>query len=388
MEIYKIPIELAFMFFPLIAFILTVPFLLHQYRKYGAIPILKSFIFYSLILYLICAYFLVMLPLPSIDVVEKLSTPKIQLIPFNFIKDILITTNFKITSISQLIEIFKQSTIYTVLFNVILTLPFGVYLRYFYNKKWYQTIIYTFLLSLFFELTQLSGLYGIYPRPYRLFDVDDLLINTFGGFIGYFIAPLFTIFLPTKEELEEKSYKKGLKVSMLRRFVSFSIDFFFLGIVAICSKIATYGLGLSEYSSIIALVIYYLFIPLLYEGQTIGKKLIRLKLTGIEGNITIFNKLTRYILFSFLTIFPYLWISPLKDKIDTEIIQRLWIIILIYEFINILYYIVTFFKGTPFFLYERVTNTKNVSIIENVNKDKNKKEDLKRKVKRIKTIKK
>lgn len=371
MEIYKIPIELAFMFFPLIAFILTIPFLLYQYRKYGAIPILKSFIFYSLVLYLICAYFLIMLPLPSIEAVKKLSTPKVQLIPFNFIKDILATTNLKITNISQLIAIFKQPTIYTVLFNIVLTLPFGVYLRYFYNKKWYQTIMYTFLLSLFFELTQLSGLYGVYPRPYRLFDVDDLLINTLGGFVGYLISPLFTIFLPTKEELEEKSYKKGIRVSLLRRFISFSIDFFFLGIVVICSKIATYGFGLSKYSNLIALVIYYLFIPLFFEGQTIGKKIIRIKLIGIEGNVTILNKLTRYILFAFLTIFPYLWINPLKDKMDIDIIKRLWIIISIYEFINILYYIIAFFKGVPLFLYEKVTNTKNVSAIQTSTKDKN-----------------
>ena len=374
MEIYKIPIELAFMFFPLIAFILTIPFLLHQYRKYGAIPILKSFIFYSLILYLICAYFLVMLPLPSIEAVKKLTTPKAQLIPFNFIKDILATTNFKITNISQLIAIFKQPTIYTVLFNIVLTLPFGVYLRYFYNKKWFQTIIYTFLLSLFFELTQLSGLYGLYPRSYRLFDVDDLLINTLGGFIGHLIAPLFTMFLPTKEELEEKSYKKGQKVSLLRRFVSLSIDFFFLGIVGICSKIATYGFGISEYSNIIALAIYYLFIPLFFEGQTIGKKLIKIKLTGIEGKITILNKLTRYILMSFVTVFPYLWINPLKEKVDTQIIQRLWMIISIYGVVNVLYYIITFFKGNPLFLYERITNTKNISIIENGKKN-NKKID-------------
>ena len=33
--------------------------------------------------------------------------------------------------------------------------------------------IFSFLLSLFFEVTQLTGLYFLYPGSYRLFDVDD-----------------------------------------------------------------------------------------------------------------------------------------------------------------------------------------------------------------------
>ncbi|MCG5648116.1 VanZ family protein, partial [Oliverpabstia sp. DFI.9.49] len=42
----------------------------------------------------------------------------------------------------------------------------------------YKTFILSFLLTLSFELIQRSALFGLYPRPYRLFDVDDLMINT------------------------------------------------------------------------------------------------------------------------------------------------------------------------------------------------------------------
>ena len=244
MEVYKLPIEFAFVVFPIIAFILTIPFLIHQYRKYGAIPLLKSVCFYSLILYLICAYFLVMLPLPSIEAVSKMTGPKTQLKLFQFIEDIMLTTNYKIDSFQTLIKLLKQPTMYIVGFNFLLTMPFGIYLRYYFKQNWFKTIVYTFLLSLFFELTQLSGLYGIYPRPYRLFDVDDLLINTTGGLFGYFITPLFTLFLPTRDELEEKSYKKGKKVTLLRRAISFIIDIFFLSILCLALKI-TLGISFS-----------------------------------------------------------------------------------------------------------------------------------------------
>ena len=57
-----------------------------------------------------------------------------------------------------------------------------------------KTMIASFCLSLFFELTQLSGLYFIYPRPYRLFDVNDLVTNTLGGIIGFVVTPLFYIY--------------------------------------------------------------------------------------------------------------------------------------------------------------------------------------------------
>ena len=37
----------------------------------------------------------------------------------------------------------------------------------------------------FLKLTQLSGLYFIYPAPDRLCDIDDIIQDTTGGCIGY-----------------------------------------------------------------------------------------------------------------------------------------------------------------------------------------------------------
>ncbi|MBM9833979.1 VanZ family protein, partial [Enterococcus faecalis] len=85
----------------------------------------------------------------------------------------------------------KQGVFLEPLFNLLLTLPFGVYLRYYFKCSFLKTLVITFCLTLFFELTQLTGLYFIYPRPYRLFDVNDLFVNTVGGLVGWTIAPLF-----------------------------------------------------------------------------------------------------------------------------------------------------------------------------------------------------
>lgn len=64
-------------------------------------------------------------------------------------------------------------------------MPFGVYLRYYFKQDLKRTILFSFLLSLFYELTQLSALYGIYSGPYRLADVEDLICNTMGGAVGW-----------------------------------------------------------------------------------------------------------------------------------------------------------------------------------------------------------
>lgn len=361
MEVYKIPIEFAFIVFPFIAFILTIPFLIHQYRKYGGIPILKSACFYSLILYLICAYFLVMLPLPDIADVAKMTGPKTQLHLFQFVKDIMLTVNFNISGITDVINILKSPTVYIVLFNIVLTLPLGVYLRYFFKKKWYHTIVYSFLLSLFFELTQLSGLYGIYPRPYRLFDVDDLLINTLGGLIGHMITPIFTIFLPTRDELEVKSYKKGQKVTLLRRVMSLIIDIFILSILSIVSRILFHNTLFEQYYAIITLFIYYILIPIFTSGKTFGKKVLRLKIDALVEKISWYHILFRNILLVFIIIYPYMWITPLNLSQDIE--KRLWLVIIICQIINFLYYLITLPKEEHVFLYERISNTKNISTI-------------------------
>jgi len=222
---YVIPIKTALLFFPSVALLFTIPFIIYQYRKYGSLSFLRGLILYSFILYMITIYFLVILPLPKKEEVVYQDN-MIRIIPFGFIKDIINETSFTLNDFSTYIKAFTEPCIYTVVLNIFMTIPFGMYLRYYFqcNKK--RTLILSFLLSLFFELTQLTGLYFIYPYQYRVFDVDDLITNTLGGVIGYFVMGLFQQFLPTREELDEKSIKKGMVVSGLRRITIAMLDFF------------------------------------------------------------------------------------------------------------------------------------------------------------------
>ena len=60
--------------------------------------------------------------------------------------------------------------------------------KFFINIKRRNIIIMTFILSLMIELAQLTGLFFTYPGSYRLFDVDDIMMNTLGGFLGTVLA--------------------------------------------------------------------------------------------------------------------------------------------------------------------------------------------------------
>ena len=70
MNAYLDVIMNALLVFPLMAVIFTLPYIIYNYRKYGSVFSMRILIVYSFVLYLLCAYFLVILPLPSMQEVE------------------------------------------------------------------------------------------------------------------------------------------------------------------------------------------------------------------------------------------------------------------------------------------------------------------------------
>ncbi len=262
-------IKTAIIIFPFIALLFTIPFILHQYHKYGSINKLRVLIIYSFILYMITIYFLVILPLPSRNsVVPKKNM--IHLIPFGFINDFLSESNFVLSDPSTYLNAIKHPSFYTVAFNILMTIPFGMYLRYYFKCSFKKTFILSLTLSLFFEMTQITGLYFIYPYPYRVFDVDDLITNTLGGVLGYLIIGIFIRHLPTRDELDEKSRTTGEVVSGLRRVTVFCLDMFiYLFISLFC---------VNNYIRLTIFIIYYIICPLCMNGKTLGSKFLNVRL--------------------------------------------------------------------------------------------------------------
>ena len=223
----------------------------------------------------------------------------IQLIPFSFIGDIARETNFNILYPSTYISTITNPSLYTMLFNIIMTIPFGMYLRYYYKCSLKKTIILTFFLSLFFELTQLTGLYGMYPRPYRLCDVDDLITNTLGGTIGYLLMGIVDDFLPTREKIDEETLEEGKKVSGFRRITLFFLDGF------VCFFLSTILALFTNFKMmLIMFVIYYAVIPYFWKGKTLAGNFLNVKVSF--PNMTFIRLMVR-------TIFQYFYYFILPD---------------------------------------------------------------------------
>ena len=314
MNMYLIPIKAAITVFPLMAILITFPYMIYQYRKYGSIPLFRSVIMYSFVLYLLCMYFLVILPLPSISEVAKYTGPQTQLVPFQFVRDFLRETSFRISSPGTWINALMQNCFLQVIFNILLFLPLGVYLRYYFRCSWKKVLLVSFLLSLFFELTQLSGLYGIYPRGYRMFDVDDLMLNTAGGMLGYLSSAIMIRLLPSREHLDKIAYEKGLHVSFCRRLAAFIIDWTILSIIGVPTVILT-AIILPVFTILwfpaylLLPVFYFVMCTYLTNGYTPGKWLLRIRIYSCreEKALTLQQCILRFASL-YLLFLPFLFI--------------------------------------------------------------------------------
>ncbi|MUG43534.1 VanZ family protein [Paenibacillus woosongensis] len=358
LQSYLFPIKYAFFTFPFAAFLFTLPFLIVQYRKHGYINKFRGVIKYLFLLYLMNAYFLVILPLP----VSRDNTPMIsgglQLIPLNFIRDILRETSIVINNPATYLHLLQERAVLQVLFNILLTVPFAWVLRYYYRLGWLRCIALTFLLSLFFELTQLTGLYGIYKHPYRVFDVDDLLMNTLGGILGVLCADWTASLLPNVDRLDADVDPAAKRVTFIRRGVAYLFDFWFWSFFQHLLD-QTFHLTLSF---LLSSGIYFMLIPYLTGGFTLGKWMVRIRLirTGPNPKISLPSLVVRYGILYWL-IFGLNQISSNIDEYSTPVIIVLVVLaVFALDVAFFIHVVISAIRRKPQLFYEKVSHTKHV----------------------------
>jgi glycopeptide antibiotics resistance protein len=108
-----------------------------------------------------------------------------QLVPFDVVQRVLIQWSQEESALGWLLRISQLS----VIMNVVLCAVIGAMLAR-HQMRLRTAVLLGFCLSLTVELTQLTGIWGIYPCAYRKFDVDDLILNTSGVAIGVAVARL------------------------------------------------------------------------------------------------------------------------------------------------------------------------------------------------------
>jgi glycopeptide antibiotics resistance protein len=286
MGTYLLAIRQAISIYPYVALFFSIFYIAYNYHRYGSIRSLRILIVYSFWLYLLCVYCLVILPLPPLETARDLHGHAMQLIPFKGVYEIC-KEAVRIHNIHlPFWRILNSSAFLVTIFNLFMTMPFGMYLHIYYEKSLKKTILLSFFLSLFFELTQLSGLYFIYSGSYRLFDVDDLIVNTLGGLLGWLAAIPLARILPTRAEIDAKSYVRGQTVSFLRRLSSFLTDLFCsLCLFAACIFLNSMtGSHVDEIHLIYVIPLYFLLVPILTNGSSPGHHLTSTRRISSNGN--------------------------------------------------------------------------------------------------------
>lgn len=264
---------------PLIAMAITAPFVVIRYTKTRVLNVRWYTYLYISVLYALCAYFMTMLPLPSRESFATMRPVRemIQLVPFQNFFDI------KAESFLHDIAI--------LIFNVFLTVPLGFFLRYLFDMPMKKVLLAGFLTALLYEVTQLTGIFFIYPRPYRIFDVDDLTINTLGAWIGYLITPLLSRVLPDPYGGRHQLVQ-GSEVAFLQRCAATLIDFSLVLMLSISCIVGIPPLRALFFHSgpisdfpyfyVLFLVIGGLYAMLL-QGGTLGTRLTGLRLMARGG---------------------------------------------------------------------------------------------------------
>ncbi|PZX49444.1 VanZ family protein [Algoriphagus chordae] len=332
MNSYFEAIRTSLIYFPLLALASIVPFVYFQYRKTGYVQFNRSLVFYIFAFYAMTAFLLTVLPLPAIT--EGFCEYRIgkvipSFFPFRFVRD----TYREVQGNISLFSIVKSTTFMVTAANVLLLMPLGFFLRYLFQIKHaaLATLI-GFLSSLFFEITQLTALYGLYPCRYRHFEVDDLITNTFGCFIGFVIARYSTV-LPN---VSRKPLLDHTEVTLTQRFLAIFVDS--LVVILFTSYIIeglTDNIWILSALKVGVIFFYFIFVSKSTNGQTLGKKLLGIRIIRMDGlPLSYKDLIARYGVF---LILPFLVGEVSKFLIDTRFDDRL------YLFLYLLFLAIWFF---------------------------------------------
>ena len=155
----------------LIAIAAFVPFAVMRYRKAGRLRLIDTVTLLVVAVYGVALWTYTLVPLPESDDFRCAGS---NFQPFEFVRDILVTgRNF-----------WRSYAAFQAIFNVVLFIPLGFFVRALLRRGVIVAGLIGFAVSLAIEMTQLTGIWGYFHCAYRVFDVDDLILNTFGAVVG------------------------------------------------------------------------------------------------------------------------------------------------------------------------------------------------------------
>ncbi|MHA6792064.1 VanZ family protein [Pseudonocardia bannensis] len=297
MSVRVLPAFVAVVLGGLLATALLVPYVAVSFRRRGTLGAGHVMLAGAALVYGLALLAYVLLPLPHADAAfctrdAWLVEP--QLRPLQFLRDIR-----NEQAGSGFHALMASPAVQQVAFNVVLFLPFGALVRYLGKRSVILTTAAGAVVSLLIEVTQLTGIWGAYPCPYRLFDVDDLLANSAGAMLGALAAPLLRL-VPGQRVTAPPSAPRP--VTTRRRLLGMVCDVLVVQLtgsalvmgvsaVLLLAGVPFGGPGELDWPGAagdvvgwwLPTVLFLFVVPLAGDGATIGQKVVLLRPLGPDG---------------------------------------------------------------------------------------------------------
>jgi glycopeptide antibiotics resistance protein len=129
------------------------------------------------------------------------------------------------------LALLREPAFQQIVLNILLFVPLGYFLRVILHRGVVVATLSGLGLSLLIEFTQKTGDWHLYSCAYRLFDVDDIIVNTLGATVGSLLSILVVrrrsgqVVLPTT-------------ISFGRRLVGFACDVLFIALTGAMAALA------------------------------------------------------------------------------------------------------------------------------------------------------
>ncbi|WP_417179118.1 VanZ family protein, partial [Adlercreutzia sp.] len=164
----------ALVLWPALSFLLTLPILAYLYHRDGRLRFGTFVGAYLTVLYVCGLGCFTLYPLPQGDAGPGITygvAPNFN--PMNFKNDI---------AKDGLKAVFQLA------FNGVFFMPLGFIAGRLLRLRFLPSVLLGLAASLLIEVSQLTGLFGIYPYAYRCCDADDVITNTLGAALGWVCA--------------------------------------------------------------------------------------------------------------------------------------------------------------------------------------------------------
>lgn len=197
-----------------------VPGLVWQYRTYGRLSPARLVGLGAVCVYGAALVVYTLMPYPQAPSAAWCAShhASSNIVPFSSVRTAVDSVQGK-----SLWGVLHDKYLQQIVLNVALFVPFGVIVHRYFRRGAPTTVLAGMLTSSFIEVSQYTGMFGLYPCAFRVGDIDDVLTNTTGTALGVLLAPVLLWWMPSSRQLSV-SRLSPRPLTTWRRWTGMALD--------------------------------------------------------------------------------------------------------------------------------------------------------------------